>query len=168
METPPERAHRLSLPQLLLPASPLAAALISGNKKRQEIQHLFLAANPFSSSPCPSPRPISYSICSSYPTLEPPSNRARHYQGQSSSFVMISFTAIVFNPYRTNRWVKKKKANGISPGQNISEIVYFARNAWQMAWVVPRHSERSEVSYCSVRCFHSLFHPLNADLFFFP
>lgn len=29
---PPERAHHLSLPQLLLPASPLAAALISGNK----------------------------------------------------------------------------------------------------------------------------------------
>lgn len=111
---PPERAHHLSLPQLLLPASPLAAALISGNKNGRKFSICSWQQILSLQAPAPPPHPISYSICSSCPTLEPPSHRASRYQGQSSSFVMISFMAIVFNPYRTNRWVKKQTASPLA------------------------------------------------------
>lgn len=115
MEDPParpppqERTHHCPpLPQLLL-----ATALILGNKNGRKFsicswqQFLSLQAPPPS---CPPHRPISYSICSSCPSQAPPNKSATHSQGQSIAFIMISFKAIVFRPYRTNRWVKKKKS----------------------------------------------------------
>lgn len=127
---------------------PLASALIPGNKNGRKFtvcswqQFLSLHALPL---------PVSYSLSSSCPSQTPPSESS--LWGSKHLLDSDFLHRLVVRPYRTNR---QMTANCLFPGQNISEIVYFMRNAGQMARAVARHSEQSEVPYCSLRCFHSV------------